>query len=180
IGVAGLYFHLVSQFFQEFSISSLVYTAPFVAPLAYAGLGFLLIMNRMVKPDDLAWSQWVLFFSLGGYFGNFVLTLCDHAQNGFFHFSEWIPVISSALAVGFLVPCVWSKVKTPYLKLTAAVIGIQVLIGLLGFYFHLMSDLYGYSEQLLNNFIFGAPVFAPMLFADLAGLTYIGFWNYKQ
>lgn len=178
IGVAGLYYHLASQFFQVFSISSLVYTAPFIAPLAYAGLGFLLILNRMAPPEDLAWSQWVIFFSMGGFLGNFVLTLCDHAQNGFFHISEWLPVITSAFAVGFLAPCVFGRVKLPFLIVTGAVIFLQIGVGMLGFYFHAIADLYGYSDSLVKNFIYGAPVFAPMLFADLAVLSFIGFWNY--
>src|SRR5690242_65790 len=48
IGVAGLVLHLRSQFFQLWTLASLVYAAPFAAPLAYTGIGFLLIMNRMV------------------------------------------------------------------------------------------------------------------------------------
>ena len=34
IGIWGVIFHLESQFFQESSLKSLVYTAPFVAPLS--------------------------------------------------------------------------------------------------------------------------------------------------
>jgi len=46
VGVAGMVFHLQSHFFAEQTIRNLVYTAPFVAPLAYAGLGLLLILDR--------------------------------------------------------------------------------------------------------------------------------------
>jgi hypothetical protein len=34
--------------------------------------------------------------------GNFALSLTEHAENGFFHWTEWIPVASSAFAVGVL------------------------------------------------------------------------------
>ena len=44
----------------------------------------------------------MLLLALGGFVGNFVFSLTDHAQNGFFNPLEWIPVVSSALAVGFL------------------------------------------------------------------------------
>jgi len=84
VGIAGLLWHLQSGFFEYRTIQSLVYTAPFIAPLAYTGLGCLLMMNRMVKQDEMEWSQWLIFFGLAGFFGNFVLALCDHAQNGFF------------------------------------------------------------------------------------------------
>ena len=50
IGLVGVVLHLDSRFFHERTIKSLVYAAPFAAPLAYTGLGLLLIMNRMVDP----------------------------------------------------------------------------------------------------------------------------------
>ena len=84
VGLAGVLYHLDSQFFSQWTVQSLVYTAPFAAPVAYAGLGFLLLVNRMVPSSDLEWSQWVVFFALGGFVGNFGLALCDHAMNGFF------------------------------------------------------------------------------------------------
>ena len=40
VGLAGVAYHLNSQFFSQWTIRSLVYTAPFAAPVAYAGLGF--------------------------------------------------------------------------------------------------------------------------------------------
>ncbi len=40
--------HLRGDFFQEQTLKNLVYTAPFAAPLAYTGLGLLLILDRMV------------------------------------------------------------------------------------------------------------------------------------
>ena len=85
IGIWGMIFHLNSQFFADFTIKSLVYTAPFVAPLAFCGLGLLLLMNRMVHRESLEWGQWVVCMTLGGFLGNFLLSLCDHAQNGFFN-----------------------------------------------------------------------------------------------
>ena len=102
IGLVGVILHLDSRFFHERTIKSLVYAAPFAAPLAYTGLGLLLVMNRMVAADSREWPHWVLLMALGGFVGNFIFSLTDHAQNGFFHWTEWIPVVSSAFAVGFL------------------------------------------------------------------------------
>jgi hypothetical protein len=42
-------------------------------------------MNRMVDPESTEWAQWVLFLTLGGFIGNFVFSLADHAKNGFFN-----------------------------------------------------------------------------------------------
>jgi len=102
VGFTGLILHLESRFFYERTIRSLTYSAPFAAPLAYAGLGFLLIMNRLVDPASVEWAQWVLSFTMGGFVGNFIFSLADHAGNGFFNPFEWVPVIASAIAIGFL------------------------------------------------------------------------------
>jgi hypothetical protein len=176
VGLAGVVYHLDSQFFSQWTLQSLVYTAPFAAPVAFAGLGFLLLVNRTVPCGDAAWSQWVLFFAVGGFVGNFVLSLCDHAMNGFFHVTEWLPVFSSALAVGFLGVAVVERHRS-FLWIVVAVLALQVAIGLVGVYFHLIADINGLSSSLFENFVHGAPVFAPLLFVDLVLLAMIGLWD---
>ena len=60
VGIAGVVYHLDSSFFYERTIKSLTYAAPFVATLAYTGLGLLLILDRMVPGETLQWAEWVL------------------------------------------------------------------------------------------------------------------------
>jgi hypothetical protein len=176
IGLAGMIFHLESHFFLERTLRSLVYSAPFAAPLAYTGLGLLLLMNRMVPADSLEWGEWVTLLALGGFLGNFVFSLTDHAQNGFYDKTEWIPVISSAFAVGFLLVPFLVRVDRGFLGVCAAVLVVQALVGLLGFYYHLSADLRGPSRDLLHNLIDGAPVMAPLLLPNLVLLAFIGLW----
>jgi hypothetical protein len=57
IGLIGTVLHLDSHFFYERTIKSLVYAAPFAAPLAYTGLGLLLVMNRMVDRQSGEWPK---------------------------------------------------------------------------------------------------------------------------
>jgi hypothetical protein len=179
VGIVGTLFHLESQFFSQLTIKSLVYTAPFIAPLAYAGLGFLLMLNRMIEEQSPEWSQWIIFFSLGGFFGNFLLTLCDHAQNGFFHLTEWIPVLTSAMAIGFL--CVSLYVRdNQFLNKCFIVLAVQIVVGMLGFYYHLSANLHGVSDHIYDNFLYGAPLFAPLLFPNLSLLAAIGIWSLKN
>ena len=173
LGIAGVAYHLESQFFSQWTIRSLVYTAPFAAPLAYAGLGFLLLVNRMVPEETGEWDGWVLFFALGGFLGVFVLALCDHAQNGFFYASEWWPVAASALAAGFLATALADR-RRAFVGICFAVLALQALVGLAGFYFHVAADVNGLSASLYENFVHGAPAFAPLLFVDLAVLAAIG------
>ena len=173
VGIAGVVYHLESQFFSQWTIRSLVYTAPFAAPLAYAGLGFLLLVNRMVPRETAEWDWWVVFFALGGFLGVFVLALCDHAQNGFFYTSEWWPVAASALAAGFLAMALVEQ-HPAFIGICFGVLALQAVIGLIGFCFHVAADVNGLSASLFENFVHGAPVFAPLLFVDLGVLAAIG------
>ena len=174
VGVIGLVLHLRSRFFHEWTLESLVYTAPFAAPLAYTGIGLLLIMNRMVDGESAEWPLWVLLLALGGFVGNFIFSLADHAQNAFFHPAEWIAVVSSALAVGFLLVPFLVRVNRSFVLPCAVVLFTQAAVGLLGFYFHVVANLHGPSARAWDNFIFGTPALAPLLFPNLALLAFIG------
>ena len=176
IGLAGVIFHLDSQFFHQQTLKTLVYSAPFAAPLAYTGLGFLLLINRMVRPESREWPCWVILMSLGGFIGNFIFSLTDHAQNGFFHWTEWIPVISSAFAVGFLFSIFLSRISISYLYLCGLVLVLQAAVGLLGFYLHVSADVHGPPVQWRDRLINGPPVLAPLLFPNLVLLSGIGLW----
>ena len=180
IGVVGLVMHLKSQFFQEWTLASLVYTAPFAAPLAYTGIGLLLILNRSVNPNSREWAEWVVFLALGGFIGNFVFSVTDHAQNGFFHSVEWIPVLSSALAVGFLTVPLMVRVNKKFFTLSFIMLALQVLVGFAGFGLHLRADLHAEGKNLLEKAVHGAPVFAPLLFPNLALLAAIGLWDLRR
>lgn len=176
VGVAGLVWHLKGDFFQEQTLKNLVYTAPFTAPLAYSGLGLLLLLDRMVDARSREWWRWVLLLAAGGFAGNFVLSLADHAQNGFFYPSEWIGVVSGAVAVGFLLAGVMVPESRSLLVMNLAIMAIQVVVGVLGFYLHVRGDLAAPAVSLWERFLYGAPAFAPLLFADLALLAVLGLW----
>jgi hypothetical protein len=180
VGIGGFILHLESQFFAQLTIVSLVYTAPFIAPLSYAGLGFLLLLNRMESIDSRAWGYWVLFLAGGGIFGNFVLTLADHAQNGFFHTTEWIPVCASAIMLGFLIVILFRFPNRAFLLTAGCVALIHAGVGVLGFAYHGLANLEGPSSSLWDNTVYGAPVFAPLLLTNLSLLIGIGLWKLYQ
>jgi hypothetical protein len=177
VGLTGVILHLQSHFFLERTLRSLTYSAPFAAPLAYAGLGFLLVVNRMVDTDSVEWAQWVVFFTLGGFFGNFVFSLTDHAQNGFFYPVEWVPVVASAFAVGFLVVPLVMPVSRRFIELSAAILMLEAVVGVWGFLLHAGSNLRGPSIHMFQNFIYGAAPIAPLLFPNLMVLGAIGLWQ---
>jgi hypothetical protein len=180
IGLAGVIFHLDSRFFYERTIRSLTYAAPFAAPLAYTGLGLVLIANRLVAPDTIEWSKWVLLLALGGFVGNFVFSLTDHAQNGFFNSLEWIPVASSAFAIGFLVVPFLIDVHRTYLAVCAMVVAVQAIVGALGFVLHALADLHQPAPSLFEKILSGAPPMAPLLFPNLVVLALIALWTWAS
>lgn len=177
VGIAGVLFHLDSAFFEEQTLKNLVYTAPFAAPLAYTGVGLLLLLDRMVDSRTVEWSRWVILLALGGFLGNFVLTLADHAQNGFFQPSEWIGVVASAWAVSSLCAVLFVHDNRPLLWLALTVMAAQVGVGVLGFSLHVMADLRSPVGSLWDRILYGAPLFAPLLFADLAMLAALALWG---
>jgi len=176
VGLAGVILHLDSQFFYERTLRSLTYAAPFAAPLAYTGLGLLLIANRLVDPRAAEWPQWVLLLTLGGFIGNFVFSLTDHAMNGFFNPIEWVPVVSSACAIAVLFVPFVMKVDVQYLWLSASVLAIQGLVGVIGFALHAAADFRQPGASLFERILNGAPPMAPLLFPNLVVLGWIGLW----
>jgi hypothetical protein len=173
VGIGGLALHLQSAFFLTVTLESLVYTAPFIAPLSYTGIGLLLVLNRLESRDPVAHGSWVVCLALGGFVGNFGLSLADHAINGFFYRAEWIPVFSAALASGLLL-VLWRRPGDRILRgTTQGVLFGQIVVGLLGAWFHarsIPSDAWLRFDALAQL----APPFAPLLFADLAVLALIG------
>jgi hypothetical protein len=166
--------HLESSYFQSRTMASLVYSAPFAAPLAYTGLGLLLLMNRMVAPEDPDWAKWVLLLALGGYVGNFLFSVTDHAQNGFFHRVELAAVAASAFGVGFLFSPFVTRWRRADVVLCALVMLGCALVGVAGFYFHVSADLARTGAPMLNRLVYGAPALAPLLFVDMGVLAGIG------
>jgi len=176
VGISGLVWHMHGTFFVQQTIHNLVYTAPFAAPLSYAGIGFLVLLNRTESPSSVGYGQWVKTLAAGGFAGNFALTLADHAQNGFFHASEWLAVLAAAFGFAFLIVAVLAPTNRGFLKACAWMMAAQVLTGLIGALLHIGAILDGPSDSLLSNAIHTAPLFAPLLFVDLALLGALGLW----
>jgi hypothetical protein len=177
VGVAGMLWHLRSDFFELMTLRALVYSAPFVAPLAFTGLGLLLLANRLVDPDDAEWGQWVLLLAWAGFVGNFVLSLVDHAQNGFFYVAEWVPVVVAALVVGWLALPAFRPTPRLHLRLGLVALALAMATGVVGFVLHLVPVVTEQSGTLADRVVYGAPIFAPLLFPNLALLGALGVWD---
>ena len=121
----------------------------------------------------------MLLLTLGGFIGNFVFSLTDHAGNGFFNPFEWVPVVASAIAVGFLAVPLLMRISRPYIDLCAAILVLESAVGLWGFILHASGNLHGPSVHAFDNFIYGAPPIAPLLFPNLVLLGAIALWRLR-
>ena len=99
----------------------------------------------------------MLLLALGGFIGNFVFSVSDHASNGFFNPLEWVPVVASAIAVGFLTVPLTMRVSRRYIDLCAIILLLEAGVGLWGFLLHAEGNLRGPSVHAFDNFIYGAP-----------------------
>jgi len=180
VGLLGFYYHLDSRLLKEFNIKNMVYTAPLVAPLSYTGIGIVLVVNSIYDSKTDIWIKAILFCGWTGFVGNFILSLADHAQNGFFHISEWVPVISSAIAVGVFFPLfIYKPTKNLLLGCNIALV-LQFIIGIMGFILHFEANINATGTNIGENFIYGAPIFAPLLFINLSILLLFplsSFWK---
>lgn len=180
VGVAGMLYHLHGAYFEQRTLQSLVYSAPFVAPLSYAGLGLLALLNRIEVPGSDEWARWLVLLAAAGMFGNFGLSLLDHAQNGFFVTTEWIPVVVAALATGTLLGAAIGQPSSRYLHASLWVMGATALTGIAGSVLHLRAVAETPGEGWFEQLVYGAPPFAPLLFADLAALAALGLWAQRR
>src|SRR5262249_53329513 len=129
--------------------------------------------------ESIEWARWILLFTMGGFIGNFVFSLADHAGNGFFFEVEWVPVASSAVAIGFLSVPLLIQVSRLFVDTTAAILVVEAGVGLWGFALHTMGNLQGPSIRAFDNFVYGAPPMAPLLFPNLMVLGFIGLWQLR-
>ena len=86
------------------------------------------------------------------------------------------PPCNFVLSVGFLAAALFEPSRW-FLRRCLAVLALQAVIGVWGFVLHLIAGVNGISSSLYENFIHGAPVLAPMLFANLFLLGAIGIWD---
>ena len=56
-------------------------------------------------------------------------------------------------------------------------LGLQALVGIVGFWFHLRMNFYTPGVNLFEKSVYGAPPMAPLLFPNLVGLALIGLWE---
>ncbi len=81
----------------------------------------------------------MIFLAMAGFVGVLAVSLGDHAQNGLFFRTEWISAAAAALAASFLLTVLIRPLDCGFQLICLALMGLQVLVGGLGFLFHVRA-----------------------------------------
>ncbi len=176
VGLVGFYLHIDHTIWHEISLKLLVYAAPVAAPLSYAGVALVaLAADGSFDRFKITKRRALLFLAAAGLLGNLALTVLDHARNGFFEAEEWASVAVSAFGTVVLFGAALKKKPTTREENITVLIALvlQIITGLIGFGYHVHADWHNIMPTIPEKIVFGAPIFAPLLFCDVAGLGLI-------
>ncbi len=185
VGIIGLGFHLnqVLSPTGRLSWAWLVFGSPILAPLSFAGIsliGFYGITNEIVDGSGrleiaglgvfkapMSRDLHFLWLVGLGFAGSAITSIIDHAEYGY-TFYKLIPVAFGIFATTVVIYLAIARTWTRGDELTYfwTMIG-GVVVGILGFAFHLSKDLADTGQISLERILVFAPVLAPLLFCDL-------------
>jgi hypothetical protein len=196
VGALGAYFHGSRAFLQyapageRITTAFIIWAPPILAPLTFClvailGLGAILQeepadSGRLKITDHLRLhlpvnkSQFYFLLTGLGILATVTSSILDHARTDFTNPWLWLPtgigVFSCVVAIGlgFL-----RKPGKGDLAIYFASMSAMIFTGLLGSYLHIRQDLTASGIVVLERFIRGAPVLAPMLFADMGAIGFI-------
>jgi hypothetical protein len=188
VGVIGTAFHLnaILNPFGSLTWSWVVFGSPILAPLAFAGIS---LLGLYAITEEVEGQEGILNIpGLGSFqapisrakhflwlvglgFGASALTsIIDHAQYGYSIY-KLIAIVFGIFATSVVITIALSKKWTKqdefiyFWTMMAAIV-----VGVMGFGFHLSADLAGTGELSLERMLVFAPVFAPLLYSDLGML----------
>lgn len=188
VGVLGTYFHIVRTIRpfaapgQRITLDLLVWGAPAFAPPTFVLVGVLGLaaLSRESQQDTGAFSE-LLFRALPlskdqdyfwmaclGVLIALVSSVFDHMRGGFENPWLWIPTLSGVF--GVTVAAMLGLLQSPRradLTIYALAMGLLLVVGPLGFVLHVLNDMGVGGTIVIERFLRGAPVLAPMVFANM-------------
>lgn len=193
VGVLGAYFHLIrgtsptAPVGQRITLDLLVWAPPVLAPFAFALVGLLGISaawiesppdsGRLLLPRGLrlqlpySKSRAYFFMVCMGILIALVSSTFDHSRDSWRTSVLWIPLVAGVF--GAVAAAGMGAVEHPgrgdVLTYTAAML-LLVVVGLVGAYFHVTTNLNHESIIIPERFLRGAPVLGPMLFTNMGML----------
>ena len=193
VGILGSYYHLHRAILvnapagQQFTALVMVYAPPLLGPLTFALVGILGISAAWEEdPTDsgrlrlfgnlrvqMPLSKTRAYFLLTALFilATLLSSVLDHARTNFANPWLWLPTAVGAFATFVTLALgAYSRLERGDLWTFLAAMGLMILVGLVGAVLHVERDLTGQGQLLLERAIHGAPLMAPLLYANMGAL----------
>lgn len=196
VGLLGAYFHLSRALLpaapvgEQVTVNLLVWAPPILGPLTFALVGALGISAAWIEdPADsgtlillggrrvhlpYAKTRAYLFLVSLGALATVISSVLDHARTGFENPWLWAPTAVGVF--GTVVPLVVAAIDHPTRADLITYVGAMLLmiaVGVVGAGLHISMDLTSLGELTTERFIRGAPVLAPLLYANIGSLGLI-------
>jgi len=174
IGILGFGFHLqAASAGNVVSFSGLTSGNPVFAPLAFVALGSIGVLTTLDDHPNLKTygltqkTRWLLLTTSFWFLATALVAYFDHARTGFTNSFTWIPVYMGIFAAIILLLQAYSHPEHGLSILLGITMILSVIVGLLGFAFHLSTDLAGRGSIQWSRIFYQAPGLVPLLFCDL-------------
>jgi len=190
VGLLGAYFHFMRAILpsgpagQRVTIDLLVWAPPVLGPLMFAVIGILGLSAAWaeIPPDSgilvlpgerklqLPYSKTRAYFYIIGIasLATVISSVLDHSRLRFDNPWLWLPTAVGVF--GTVVAVTLGAIETPtradLLTYFAAMV-IMIATGLVGAFLHTRSDLTASGAIIIERFLSGAPILAPLLFCNV-------------
>jgi len=205
VGILGAYFHVARAALQagpagqQISIYLLIWAPPIIGPLTFslagwlgisaawlerpANSGTLVLSRRYSLHITLPYSKTRAYYMIVGLgcLATVISAVLDHARTGFENPWLWIPTVVGifATAVALITGFIDKPTRTD-LWTFAVAMGLMILVALVGAGLHIGANLTDAGLFVEERFRRGAPVMAPLLFANMGTLGLIAMLDPRE
>lgn len=193
VGLLGAYFHLRRAALpaappgEQMTIGLLVWAPPFLGPLMFALVGLLgisaaweedppdsgrlrLLGGRTIQLPYSKTSAYLMLVGLGA-LSTVLSSVLDHARTGFENPWLWLPTVIGVFAtVVPIILAVLPRARRADITIYIAAMVLMIVVGLIGAVLHVEDSLTSEWQFVPERFIRGAPILAPLLFANIGML----------
>ena len=200
IGLLGTYFHLQraglvgTTLAEGRAVNALIWAPPFLGPAFFILIGILGISAAWIETPtesgrlrllgnahiQMPYSKTRAYFLIVGLFCLFttISSVMDHSRLNLENRWVWLPLMVGifgtvvAITLGFI-----EKPTRADLTTYLVAMGMLLLIGGIGFILHIGTNLIAQNSIVIERFIRGSPLLAPLLFANVGLLGLIVLLN---
>lgn len=168
VGVVGTLFHLAGNATSSHESFNrlLVAGSPIAAPIAFAGISCYALASAHYHGTTRR-SKLLLLVGLG-FLGAVIAAFLDHARLGFVPGYTLIPLVSGTLATLTCFYMAHGQANSNETYICYSILALNLLVGLMGFGFHLFGDLAGTQTIVWARIMYRNPLLGPLLFCNLA------------